>query len=71
MKKPNIVWIYCDELRTDALGCYGNPYMDQQTPRIDSIAETGVQFENCFCNSPVRVPSRMSTLTGIKDERQA
>lgn len=24
-KQPNVVWIYCDELRTDALGCCGHP----------------------------------------------
>lgn len=29
---PNVLWVYCDELRTDALGCYGNPYTDIQTP---------------------------------------
>ncbi len=21
-EKPDIIWIYCDELRTDALDCY-------------------------------------------------
>jgi len=68
MTKPNIVWIYCDELRADALGCYGNPYMDPQTPHIDAMAESGIQFENCYCNSPVCVPSRMSTLTGLYPE---
>ncbi|MEM7032057.1 MAG: sulfatase-like hydrolase/transferase [Chloroflexota bacterium] len=68
MTKPNILWIYCDELRTDALGCYGNPYVDVQTPHIDSIAETGIRFDNCFCNSPVCVASRASILTGLYPE---
>ncbi|MBV7336805.1 sulfatase-like hydrolase/transferase [Chloroflexi bacterium TSY] len=62
---PNVLWIYCDELRTDALGCYGNPYTDIQTPHIDSIAERGVRFDNCFCNSPVCVASRAAILTGL------
>ena len=68
MKKPNIVWIYCDELRTDALGCYGNDVFKPLTPHIDSLAENGTLFENCFCNSPVCVPSRVSTLTGLYPE---
>jgi choline-sulfatase len=68
MKKPNILWIYCDELRTDALGCYGNTYAPMQTPNIDAIAENGVRFDNCFCNSPVCVASRSSILTGLYPE---
>lgn len=61
--RPNIVWIYCDELRTDALECYGNRYATMHTPHIDSIAEAGVLFEQNFVNSPVCVSSRTSTLT--------
>lgn len=59
----NIVMIYCDELRCDALGCYGNPY-GIETPGIDGLAERGTVFENCFCSSPVCVPSRYGMLTG-------
>lgn len=69
MKKPNILWVYYDELRTDALGCYGNPYAKIKTPHIDSIAEQGVLFENCFCNSPVCVASRAAVLTGLYPEQ--
>lgn len=68
MSKPNIVWIYCDELRADALGCYGNRYAELRTPNFDSIAESGVRFDRCFCNSPLCVPSRTSTLTGLYPE---
>lgn len=49
-RKPNIVWIYCDELRTDALACYGNRFGRMHTPNIDSIAAAGVLFENNFVN---------------------
>ena len=68
MTHPNIIWIYCDELRTDALSCYGNPHTDVQTPHIDSLAETGIRFDNCFCNSPVCVASRASILTALYPE---
>ncbi|MBN1247240.1 MAG: sulfatase-like hydrolase/transferase [Anaerolineae bacterium] len=64
MTSPNIVWIYCDELRTDALGCYGHPTIQPQTPHLDALAANGTLFEQCFCNAPVCVPSRVATLTG-------
>ncbi len=67
--QPNILWIYCDELRTDALGCYGNPYAKMQTPHIDWLAQSGVRFDNCFCNSPVCVASRTATLTALYPEQ--
>lgn len=60
----NIVMIYCDELRCDALSCYGNPY-GIKTPHIDELAAKGVLFEQCYCASPVCVPSRYSMLTSL------
>lgn len=60
----NIVMIYCDELRCDALSCYGNPY-GIKTPHIDELAANGVLFEQCYCASPVCVPSRYSMLTSL------
>ncbi|HPN84461.1 MAG TPA: sulfatase-like hydrolase/transferase [Victivallales bacterium] len=66
--KPDIVWIFCDELRTDALGCYGNPNLKLHTPNIDRLASMGVRFDNFFCNSPVCVPSRVSFLSGQHPE---
>ena len=64
----NIIHIFCDELRQDALECCGNPVGHMYTPNIDSIAEKGYLFDNCFCNSPVCVPSRTSMLTGLYPE---
>lgn len=66
--RPHMVWIYCDELRTDALGCYGHPTLKLHTPHIDRLAETGVRFTNHFCNSPVCVSSRVCTLSGLYPE---
>ena len=65
---PDIVWIYCDELRTDALGCYGHPRLQLHTPNLDRLANRGVRFTNNFCNAPVCVASRCSTLTGLYPE---
>ena len=69
MKRPNILWLMADELRASALGCYGESWAPVATPHIDRLAERGVMFANNFCNSPVCVPSRMSTLTAASPER--
>ncbi|HUE61781.1 MAG TPA: sulfatase-like hydrolase/transferase, partial [Chthoniobacterales bacterium] len=59
--KPNILFIMCDQLRADALGCTGNWV---KTPNIDRIARDGVRFSNCVTNSPVCLPARVSLATG-------
>ena len=66
--KPDIIWIYCDELRTDALSCYGNPHLRLHTPNLDRLAYGGVLFTNNFCNSPVCVSSRCCVLSGLHPE---
>ena len=68
MKKPNIVYFFCDELRCDALSCYLEAPAGIETPNINWIAERGTVFEECYCNSPVCVPSRYSILTGLYPE---
>ncbi|GLX70667.1 sulfatase family protein [Paenibacillus glycanilyticus] len=60
--KPNILWICTDQQRYDTLGCYGNEWVN--TPHIDSLARTGVQFDHAYCQSPVCTPSRSSFMTG-------
>ena len=59
---PNILWICTDQQRWDTLGCYGNEFVE--TPTIDSLAETGTQFDRTYCQSPFCSPSRASFLTG-------
>lgn len=67
-KRPNVVWIYCDELRTDALGCYGHPSLKLHTPNLDRLAQQGVRFTNHFCASPVCVSSRVCALSALYPE---
>ncbi|MFV0503985.1 MAG: sulfatase [Lachnospirales bacterium] len=62
MKKPNILLIMADQLRFNALGCYGNKEIN--TPNIDKIAIDGSIFDNHFIQNPVCSPSRCSILTG-------
>ena len=61
-KKPNIIMILCDHLRSDWLGCYGNCFI--KTPNIDSLAAEGIMYNNCMITNPTCTPSRASILTG-------
>jgi arylsulfatase A-like enzyme len=56
------VLITCDELRKDALSCYGNRAV--QTPHLDRLAAGGVRFERAYTASPWCLPSRASLVTG-------
>lgn len=60
--RPNLLLIMCDELRFDALGCYGNPTV--KTPNIDRLANEGIIAEHYFSQSPVCQPSRATLATG-------
>lgn len=60
---PHILLITCDELRADALSCYGNRVI--QTPNLDALAAAGTRFERAYTNSPWCLPSRCSLATGL------
>lgn len=60
--RPNLVLFFPDELRADALACYGNPAA--QTPNFDRLAAEGTQFDECHVQFPVCGASRCSLLTG-------
>jgi arylsulfatase A-like enzyme len=60
--RPNIVFVLMDDLRWDALGYAGHPFV--KTPNIDRIAREGAIFQNHFTTTPLCSPSRASFLTG-------
>ncbi|MCE2727606.1 MAG: sulfatase-like hydrolase/transferase [Planctomycetaceae bacterium] len=60
---PNVLFILCDDLRPDAVGCYGSKHV--RTPRIDALAAEGVRFSNAFCTTSLCFPSRARILTGL------
>ncbi len=62
MTRPNFLIFMPDQLRADALGCFGNPMA--KTPNIDALAARGVRFENAYVNHPVCSPSRVNLMTG-------
>ena len=61
-KQPNIIIIYPDQMRADAMGCSGNKVV--KTPNIDRLAQEGVQFTEAYTSYPVCCPFRASVLTG-------
>ncbi len=60
--QPNLILFMPDELRADALACYGNPLT--HTPNFDKLAQEGTRFANCHVQFPVCGASRCSLLTG-------
>jgi choline-sulfatase len=62
LKPANILLIFSDQHRFDALGAMGNPIV--QTPNLDRLAREGVFVSNVWCQSPVCQPSTASVITG-------
>jgi arylsulfatase A-like enzyme len=65
-QKPNILFLFADDQRADALGCSGNTYI--RTPNIDELARSGVRFINSYVmgghHGAISAPSRAMLLTG-------
>lgn len=63
IKKPNILFIICDDLNDAITGFGGHP--QAKTPNLDRLAKRGIRFTNAQVNDPVCGPSRASFLTGL------
>lgn len=61
-EKPNILFIFIDDLGYRDIGCYGNTKV--ATPNIDHLASEGIRFEQFYVNSPICSPSRVAVTTG-------
>lgn len=59
--RPNIIFIYADDLGLDGVSCYGAD--KHQTPNIDKLAASGTRFETCYA-APLCGPSRCLLMTG-------
>ncbi|MCE5258806.1 MAG: sulfatase [Chloroflexi bacterium] len=60
--RPNIVFIFADQLRASAVGYMGNH--EVHTPALDRLAAQGVVFSSAVCGCPVCTPYRACMLTG-------
>lgn len=56
----NVLFLTSDDLRANALGCYGNAIC--ATPNIDRLAREGMVFEHAYCQGTVCAPSRQSLM---------
>jgi len=63
MDRPNILLLYTDQQRWDALGANGHP--DIQTPNLDRLCAEGLNCDHFFVQNPVCMPSRISLLSGL------
>ncbi|GAB3908336.1 sulfatase family protein [Mucilaginibacter boryungensis] len=61
-RKPNIVFIYVDDLGYGDVGCYGAQQV--KTPNVDRLAAGGVKFTDAHCSASTCTPSRFAILTG-------
>ena len=62
-RRPNIIYILCDDLGIGDLGCYGQTKI--RTPNIDRLAAEGMRFTRHYSGSAVCAPSRCTLMTGL------
>jgi len=61
-KKPNILFVFDDQLRADVCGVYGGRNIT--TPHIDRLASQGAAFSNSISSCPLCTPYRGMLQTG-------
>lgn len=65
-ERPNILFLYADDLRRDAVGAFGGENV--MTPAIDALAERGTALTDVYCmgsrHGAVCIPSRAMVLSG-------
>jgi len=61
-KRPNIVFVFADQMRAHAMGCMGNKQVI--TPHLDKLASEGLLVTNGISAQPVCSPYRAQLLTG-------
>ena len=61
-RKPNIVFVFADQMRAHSLGCMGNQQVI--TPHLDQLAREGLLVTNAISCHPACTPYRAALLTG-------
>lgn len=61
-RRPNIVFVFADQMRAHAMGCMGNKQVI--TPHLDKLASEGLLVTNAISCQPVCSPYRAQLLTG-------
>jgi arylsulfatase A-like enzyme len=64
--RPNILFLFADDMRADSIGALGNPIV--KTPTLDALVRRGFSFRNAYClggnSAAVCTPSRNMLLSG-------
>ncbi len=70
-RRPDVILVVIDTLRSDRLGCYG--YERPTSPRLDRLAREGALFTDVTSQSGWTLPSMVSLLSGryVTSPRQA
>lgn len=66
-EKPNIIFIFVDDMGWGDVGCYGNDFID--TPRIDQLARQGMRFTDFYAAGAVCSPTRCAVQSGQNQAR--
>ncbi|HEY9258404.1 arylsulfatase [Chitinophaga sp.] len=61
-QKPNIIFIYADDLGYGETGPYGQQKI--KTPNLDRLSAEGIHFNQFYTSTPVCAPARCMLLTG-------
>ena len=61
-KRPNIVWIVCEDMSPEHLESYGGT--GGKTPHLNALAAESLQYQNAFSTAGVCAPSRAALITG-------
>jgi len=61
-RRPNIVFVFADQMRAHAMGCMGNKQVI--TPNLDKLASQGLLVTNGISAQPVCSPYRAHIMTG-------
>ena len=66
-EKPNIIFIFVDDLGWKDIGCYGNSFVE--TPHIDFLASQGMRFTDFYAAGAVCSPTRCAVQSGQNQAR--
>ncbi len=61
-RRPNVIWMFGDQMRAQALSFNGDP--NARTPNLERAAANGVSFTQNLSGFPICCPFRGSLLTG-------
>jgi len=65
--RPNVLVFFIDDLGWTDIGANGSTF--HETPRIDALAKSGVNFKRSYSANPVCSPTRAALMTGKAPQR--